>query len=98
MASEAIQRRIGGDRGVVVTLPGIFDSFFKDTSSLAVKQGAYGFLLELISTSGLYLAFAWVALAAVRQQISLGDMTMYLLIFQEGQQAFSSILRAIGGR
>ena len=27
--------------------PGIFDSFFKDTSSLAVKQGTYGFLLEL---------------------------------------------------
>eukprot|EP00438_Fugacium_kawagutii_P013462 Skav231266 [mRNA] locus=scaffold2436:179940:194374:+ [translate_table: standard] len=124
----------------------IFDSFFKDTSNLALKQGSYGFLLELISTSGLYLAFAWVAMAAVRQQISLGDMTMrlaetwsavrygviptckklwtklchvksagaaiyltrtahpgavvaarkYLLIFQEGQQAFSSILRAIG--
>jgi len=76
---------------------GIFDSFFKDTSNLALKQGSYGFLLELISTSGLYLAFAWVAIAAVRQQISLGDMTMYLLIFQEGQQAFSAILRAIGG-
>lgn len=76
---------------------GIFDSFFKDTSNLALRQGSYGFLLELISTSGLYAAFAWVALAAVRQQISLGDMTMYLLIFQEGQQAFSSILRAIGG-
>ncbi len=41
-------------------------------------QGSYGFLLELISTSGLYLAFAWVAIAAVRQQISLGDMTMSL--------------------
>lgn len=76
---------------------GIFDSFFKDTSNLALRQGGYGFLLELISTSGLYAAFAWVAMAAVRQQISLGDMTMYLLIFQEGQQAFSAILRAIGG-
>ncbi|CAJ1381463.1 unnamed protein product [Effrenium voratum] len=76
---------------------GIFDSFFKDTTNLALRQGTYGFLLELISTSGLYLAFAWVAISAVKGQISLGQMTMYLLIFQEGQQAFSSILRAIGG-
>ena len=46
-------------------------------------QGTYGFLLELISTSGLYLAFAWVAISAVKGQISLGQMTMYLLIFQD---------------
>ncbi|OLP81075.1 Subtilin transport ATP-binding protein SpaT [Symbiodinium microadriaticum] len=75
----------------------IFDGFFRDTSSLALKQGGFGFLLELISTGGLYMAFAWVAIAAVRQTISLGDMTMYLLIFKEGQQAFSAILRSIGG-
>ena len=75
----------------------IFDGFFRDTSSLALRQGCFGFVLELISTAGLYMAFAWVAVAAVRQSISLGDMTMYLLIFKEGQQAFSAILRAIGG-
>ncbi|CAE7765885.1 spaT, partial [Symbiodinium pilosum] len=75
----------------------IFDGFFRDTSNLALKQGSYGFLLELVSTAGLYMAFAWVAMAAVSQTISLGDMTMYLLIFKEGQQAFSAILRAIGG-
>ncbi|CAE7465946.1 spaT [Symbiodinium sp. CCMP2456] len=75
----------------------IFDGFFRDTSSLALKQGGFGFILELISTGGLYMAFAWVAIAAVRQTISLGDMTMYLLIFKEGQQAFSAILRSIGG-
>jgi len=75
----------------------IFNGFFRDTSNLALKQGTFGFLLELVSTSGLYLAFAWVAIAAVQQRISLGDMTMYLLIFKEGQLAFSAILRAIGG-
>lgn len=74
----------------------IFDKFFGDTTSLALRQGFFGFLLELFSSTGLYMAFAWVVAAAVNQQISLGDMTMYLLVFKEGQQAFSAILKSIG--
>lgn len=76
---------------------GIFDSFFGATTRLAVQRGLLGFILELVSNAGLYLAYAWVIIAAVRQQVSLGDMTMYLLIFKEGQQAFAAMLKAVGG-
>lgn len=75
----------------------IFDDFFGATSSLALKQGLFGFILEVLSSVGLYLAYAWVVAAAVGQQISLGEMTMYLLIFKEGQQAFVAGLKAISG-
>eukprot|EP00929_Paragymnodinium_shiwhaense_P067783 TRINITY_DN34082_c0_g1_i6.p1 TRINITY_DN34082_c0_g1~~TRINITY_DN34082_c0_g1_i6.p1 ORF type:complete len:435 (+),score=70.52 TRINITY_DN34082_c0_g1_i6:60-1364(+) len=70
----------------------IFDSFFKDTRSLAMRKGIAGFLLELVSSAGLYVAYGWVAAAAVGGSISLGDMTMYFLIFKEGQQVPLSAL------
>src|SRR5690606_832718 len=37
------------------------------------------------------------ALSAVRGAITLGQMTMYLLVFRQGQSAVSSMLSAIGG-
>src|SRR5690606_24855169 len=39
----------------------------------------------------------WIAVAAVAGQISLGEMTMYLLLFRQGQGAVSAILGAVGG-
>ena len=34
---------------------------------------------------------------AVKGSITLGDMTMYLLVFKQGQSAMSALLGAIGG-
>jgi ATP-binding cassette subfamily B protein len=39
----------------------------------------------------------WTVLKAVGGAISIGSMTMYLLLFRQGQQAVSAILSAIGG-
>ena len=36
-------------------------------------------------------------LATVRGRLSLGDMTLYLVAFRQGQQSFQSILSAVGG-
>ena len=44
-----------------------------------------------------YAAYAWIAVSAVRGRITLGEMTMYVLLFRQGQSAVSSILSAIGG-
>ncbi len=38
-----------------------------------------------------------MAVAAVKGTLSLGDMVLYLLALRQGQQAFSSILTAVGG-
>jgi ATP-binding cassette subfamily B protein len=51
----------------------------------------------LISTAAFYAAYAWIAVSAVRGRITLGEMTMYVLLFRQGQSAVSSILSAIGG-
>ena len=75
----------------------IFKVLYSEDRDLTLRRGFWGFLLGLLSTVALYGAYAWVVVAAVATRISLGQMTMYLLIFRQGQSAFSAILQAIGG-
>src|SRR5690606_34130825 len=56
-----------------------------------------GFGLGLLGTVALYAAYAWTALATVRGELTLGAMTMYLLVFKQGQSTLTSALRGIGG-
>jgi ATP-binding cassette subfamily B protein len=54
-------------------------------------------LLSLLATVAFYAAYAVMALAAVRGQLTLGSLTLYVVAFRQGQQAFQSVLGAIGG-
>jgi ATP-binding cassette subfamily B protein len=54
-------------------------------------------VLGLVSTGAFYAAYAWIAVSAVRGQITLGQMTMYVMLFRQGQSAVSASLAAIGG-
>ena len=75
----------------------IFRRLYKADRSLAIRRDGWGFLLGLIGTLALYCAYAWIAFAAVVSRITLGQMTMYLMLFRQGQSAVSAILSAIGG-
>ncbi len=75
----------------------IFRRLYKADRSLAIRRDGWGFVLGLIGTLALYGAYAWVAFAAVISRITLGQMTMYLMLFRQGQSAVSAILSAIGG-
>ena len=75
----------------------IFKTLYGEDRDLTLRRGFWGFVLGLLSTVALYGAYGWVTISAVAQRITLGDMTMYLLVFRQGQSAFSAILQAIGG-
>jgi ATP-binding cassette subfamily B protein len=75
----------------------IFHRLYKADRALAVRRDGWGFVLGLIGTVALYGAYAWIAVAAVASRITLGQMTMYLMLFRQGQSAVSAILSAIGG-
>ena len=75
----------------------IFKRLYKADRALAIRRDGWGFLLGLIGTVALYGAYAWIAFAAVISRITLGQMTMYLMLFRQGQSAVSAILSAIGG-
>ena len=75
----------------------IFRRLYKADRALAIRRDGWGFVLGLIGTAALYGAYAWIAVATVASRITLGQMTMYLMLFRQGQAAVSAILSAIGG-
>jgi len=75
----------------------IFHSLYRADRNLAIRRDSWGFALGLIGTVALYGAYAWIATATVASRITLGQMTMYLMLFRQGQSAVAAILSAIGG-
>jgi ATP-binding cassette, subfamily B, bacterial len=75
----------------------IFRKVFREDRELTIRRDTWGFFLGLLSTGAFYGAYAWVAISAVRGQITIGQMTMYVLLFRQGQAAVSASLSAIGG-
>ncbi len=75
----------------------IFRKLYREDRDLTVQRDTWGFLLGLIATATLYGAYAWVALATIAARITLGQMTMYVMLFRQGQAAVSASLAAIGG-
>ena len=75
----------------------IYAKLYREDRQLTLKRDAWGFGLGLLATLSLYGAYAWIAVAAVRGAITLGQMTMYLMLFRQGQAALSAGLSAIGG-
>jgi len=74
----------------------LFDKFFQEDKSLAVRRALVGFSLGLVATLGFYGSYAWIVWRTVQGMISLGDMTLYLSIFRQGQSTFQSILAGVG--
>jgi ATP-binding cassette subfamily B protein len=75
----------------------IFQSLYREDRNLTLRRSAWGYTLGLLSTLAFYGAYGWIAVAAVASRITLGQMTMYLLLFKQGQSAVASALSAIGG-
>ncbi|HUE47807.1 MAG TPA: ABC transporter ATP-binding protein, partial [Steroidobacteraceae bacterium] len=75
----------------------IFRRLYREDRALTMRRDAWGFALGLIATAALYGAYAWIAVTAVRRLITLGQMTMYIALFRQGQAAVSAMLAAVGG-
>ncbi len=75
----------------------IFGKLYREDRDLTIRRDGWGFALGLVATATLYGAYAWVALATIAARITLGQMTMYVMLFRQGQSAVSASLAAIGG-
>ena len=75
----------------------IFTRLYREDRALSIRRDSWGFVLSLVATATLYAAYAWIAITTVRGGITLGRMTMYLMLFRQGQGAVTSILSAVGG-
>ena len=75
----------------------IFRKLFREDRRLTLKRDTWGFILGLVSTAAFYGAYVWIVLSTINGEISLGAMTMYLMLFRQGQTAVAASLSAISG-
>jgi ATP-binding cassette subfamily B protein len=73
----------------------IADQLFREDRGVAIRR-ALGQLLSLVATLAFYGAYLVMALAAARGRITIGNLTLYVVSFRQGQQAFQSIVGSIG--
>ena len=73
------------------------ETFYREDRQLAVRRAGWSYALSLVATLAFYGCYAVVAIAAATGTLSLGLMTLYVVAFRQGQQAFQSILTALGG-
>ncbi|MFL2546417.1 MAG: ABC transporter ATP-binding protein [Candidatus Rariloculaceae bacterium] len=75
----------------------IFALLFDEERELTIRRDIWGLGLGLLTNVAFYGAYAWIAVATIQGTITLGQMTMYLLVFKQGQSSVSAMLSAIGG-
>ena len=73
----------------------IFWRLWASDRDLALRRAAWGLALGEISTLAFYGVYATVALSAARHEITLGDMTMYLVAFRQARDALTDLLRQL---
>lgn len=75
----------------------IFKTLYKEDRALTIRRETWGLVFGLLGTVAFYGVYAWIAVATMQGTISLGEMTMYVLVFKQGQGAVTASLSAIGG-
>ena len=75
----------------------IFTRLYREDRNLTLRRDTWGFGLGLVGTATLYGGYAWIAAETVLGAMTVGQMTMYLMLFRQGQTAVSAALSAVSG-
>lgn len=75
----------------------IYHRIYAADRDLAVRRAGAVLALELLSAAVFYGVHLWVALETLQGRLTIGEMTMVVLVFKQGRGSFSAILQSIGG-
>ncbi len=75
----------------------IFLAIYKEDRNLVLRRGLWGYVLGLVASGAFYFAYGWVVFATIAATITLGQMTMYIAVFRQGQNSVTSSLTAVNG-
>ena len=70
--------------------------FYDEDKELSTRRSFWAYGLSLLATLAFYGCYVVMAVLAARGELSLGNLTLYVVAFRQGQQAFQSCLTAIG--
>jgi ATP-binding cassette subfamily B protein len=69
---------------------------YGDDRRVAIRR-ALGQSLSLLATAAFYGAYVVMAIRAAEGKISIGNLTLYVVAFRQGQQSFQAALSSLGG-
>ncbi len=72
------------------------ERFYREDRALAGRRTFWVILLSLLSSGAFYGCYLVIAVSAAHGLLTLGNLTLYVVVFRQGQQAFQSCLTAIG--
>ena len=75
----------------------IFTRLYREDRDLTLRRDAWGFGMGLLGIAALYGGYVWIAAETVLGAMTVGQMTMYLMLFRQGQSAVTAALSAVGG-
>lgn len=75
----------------------IFRRLYREDRDLTLRRDVWGFGLGVVGIAALYGGYVWIAAETVLGAMTVGQMTMYLMLFRQGQSAVSAALSAVSG-
>lgn len=75
----------------------IFKKLYGEDRNLIIRRDSWGLVMDVFASIVFYGAFAWVIISTVIGQTTIGEMTMYLMVFKQGQASIKASLSAISG-
>ncbi len=70
--------------------------FYEEDKRLSTSRSIWAYVLSLLATATFYVSYGVMAGMAALGKATLGQLTLYLMAFRQGQQAFQSCLTAVG--
>jgi ATP-binding cassette subfamily B protein len=74
----------------------LFWKFYREDHAIAVKRTWASIGLGLLTNLVYYASYAWIVLKTIQQEITLGDMTMYIGVFRQAQNSFRQLFDGLG--
>ena len=75
----------------------IFLELYAKDRALTLKRGVWGFAFAVVSAVALAGAYGWVAWSAIDGAITIGSMTMLMVVLKQAQGGVSSVLMSVAG-
>lgn len=75
----------------------LFERLYGEDREIAIRRHAWGLGLGLAGTTAFFAAYMLIVLDTVDGLLTLGQMTMYIVVFRQGQNAVTSALTSLGG-
>ena len=72
------------------------ERFYAEDKRLATQRTGWGYALSLLGTFAFYGAYAAMAYSAATGHLTVGQVTLYLVAFRQGQTAFQGCLASLG--